>query len=76
MNNDKPDIMTAKEVAEYLRLGLMTVYNLANAGVIPGTKLGRCWRFKREDIEKLFGRRLTRPRGRPPGSRRTKCATH
>ena len=76
MSDDKPDIMTAREVAEYLRLGLMTVYNLANAGVIPGTKLGRCWRFKREDIEKLFGRRLTRPRGRPPGSRRTKCATH
>ena len=68
MNDDKPDIMTAREVAEYLRLGLMTVYNLANAGVIPGTKLGRCWRFKREDIEKLFGRRLTRPRGRPPKS--------
>lgn len=64
----KPEIMTAREVAEYLRLGLMTVYNLANAGVIPGTKLGRRWRFKREDIENLFGRRLTRPRGRPPKS--------
>ena len=68
MNNEKPDIMTAKEVAEYLRLGLMTVYNLANAGVIPGIKLGRRWRFKRKDIEKLFGQKLTRPRGRPPKS--------
>jgi len=64
--SDKPEIMTAQEVARYLRLGLMTVYNLAKRGVIPGVKLGRCWRFYRKDIENLAAQRLTRPRGRPP----------
>lgn len=44
-------IMTAREIAEYLRLDVATIYRLAQEGEIPGVKVGRSWRFKRELID-------------------------
>ena len=48
----KSDIMTIKEVAEYLKLTEKTAYRLAAEGKIPGFKVGGSWRFKRSEIEK------------------------
>lgn len=48
------EIMTAQEVAQYLRLAEATVYRLAQAGDIPAAKLGRTWRFKRDLIDEWF----------------------
>jgi excisionase family DNA binding protein len=48
------EIMTTKEVAEYLRLAEATVYKLARDGNIPAMKLGRAWRFKRDLIDEWF----------------------
>ncbi len=56
VNPIKNEIMTAKEVAEYLRLTEATIYKLAQAGEIPALKLGRTWRFKRELIDEWFRR--------------------
>ena len=50
------EIMTVQEVAQYLRLAEATVYKLAQAGEIPGMKVGRAWRFKRELIDEWFKR--------------------
>lgn len=44
------DIMTIREVAEYLRLNDKTTYRYAAEGKIPGFKIGGAWRFRREDI--------------------------
>ena len=44
------DILTLKEVAEYLKLAEKTAYRLAAEGKLPGFKVGGSWRFKREDI--------------------------
>jgi excisionase family DNA binding protein len=44
-------IMTAREVAAYLRLADATVYKLARSGEIPAAKVGRSWRFKRSLID-------------------------
>ena len=44
------DIMTIKEVSEYLKLTEKTAYRLAAEGKIPGFKVGGSWRFRREDI--------------------------
>jgi excisionase family DNA binding protein len=52
----KNEIMTTKEVAEYLRLTEATIYKLAQAGEVPALKLGRTWRFKRELIDEWFRR--------------------
>jgi len=49
-------IMTAKEVAQYLRIPLRTVYKLSQEGKIPATKVGRHWRFRKDLLDKWFDR--------------------
>jgi len=46
------EILTLKEVAEYLKLAEKTAYRLAADGKLPGFKVGGSWRFKESDIEK------------------------
>ena len=45
-------IMTVEEVAKYLTLVPDTIYRKARAGEIPAVKMGKCWRFPREAIDK------------------------
>lgn len=45
------EIMTLKEVAEYLKLAEKTAYRLAADGTIPGFKVGGSWRFRKAVIE-------------------------
>jgi len=45
------EILTLKEVAEYLKLAEKTAYRLAAEGKLPGFKVGGSWRFRKEDIE-------------------------
>lgn len=44
-------IMTAPEVAAYLRLAESTVYRLARSGKLPGRKVGGKWRFSRKQLD-------------------------
>ena len=46
------DIMTIKEVAEFLKLKEKTAYALAARGDIPGFKVGGSWRFRKSELEK------------------------
>lgn len=48
----KDDILTLKEVADYLKLAEKTAYRLAAEGKLPGFKVGGSWRFKAADIER------------------------
>ena len=52
MNDEKPEIMTVADVADYLRIKTSTVYEWAANGKLPGVKVGRLWRFERSEIEK------------------------
>lgn len=45
-------IMTIKEVSEYLKLAEKTAYRLASQGKIPAFKIGGSWRFDKTDIDK------------------------
>lgn len=45
------EILTLKEVAQYLKLAEKTAYRLASEGKLPGFKVGGSWRFKKVDIE-------------------------
>ena len=45
------DIMTIKEVSEYLKLAEKTAYRLAAQGKIPGFKVGGSWRFRKSEID-------------------------
>jgi len=47
------EVLTVQEVANYLRIDIRTVYRLAKRGDIPCIKIGRQWRFNRDDIKGL-----------------------
>ena len=46
------DIMTIKELSEYLKLKEKTAYKLVADGTIPGFKVGGAWRFRKTEIDK------------------------
>jgi excisionase family DNA binding protein len=43
--------LTTEEVLEYLQINLRTVYRLIKAGKIPAFRVGRQWRFRKNDID-------------------------
>ncbi len=45
-------VMTIDEVADYLKMKVVTIYKHAQVGKIPAFKVGSKWRFKRETIDK------------------------
>ncbi|MCG7876038.1 MAG: helix-turn-helix domain-containing protein [Candidatus Thiodiazotropha endolucinida] len=44
-------VLTVKEVAEYLKVNDRTVYRMAANGKIPAFKVGSSWRFKLQELE-------------------------
>ncbi len=47
----KPELITIKEVADFLQIAEKTIYRLAAEGRIPAFKVGGSWRFNRKEIE-------------------------
>ncbi|NLU20817.1 MAG: helix-turn-helix domain-containing protein [Phycisphaerae bacterium] len=45
------EIMTMDELAEYLKISKSTLYKLAVENKIPGTKIGKRWRFHKDAID-------------------------
>lgn len=52
MNDTENEVMTIPEVSRYLRLAESTIYKLAQDGQLPGRKIGGCWRFSRESLQR------------------------
>jgi excisionase family DNA binding protein len=44
---DPPEVLSAEQAAELLQIGEPLVIELAEAGKLPGRKLGAVWRFSR-----------------------------
>jgi excisionase family DNA binding protein len=44
-------ILTAKEVADYLRCHISTIYRLAKRHQLPAFRVGNDWRFATDAIE-------------------------
>lgn len=59
----KDEILTLKEVAEYLKLAEKTAYRLAAEGKLPGFKVGGSWRFKAADIKLWIEEQKTKDKG-------------
>ena len=64
------DILTVKELHDYLKIPKPTLYVLAQNGRIPAAKVGRHWRFRRTDIDgwlkaQQWNRPLQRRRRQP-----------
>lgn len=45
------EILTIKQVADYLKVNERTIYRLAASSEIPAFKVGNSWRFKRSELE-------------------------
>jgi len=45
-------VMTVKEIAEYLGVHPMTIYKYVQDGKIPAFKIGASWRIRRDSIKK------------------------
>lgn len=45
-------LMTIDELAKYMRVSRFTIYRLVKDNFIPGTKIGRQWRFQKEEIDR------------------------
>jgi excisionase family DNA binding protein len=56
--DDKDEIMTLEEVAQYLRLKPQTIYSWAQEKKIPAAKLGKEWRFKKSIIDRWFNQHI------------------
>src|SRR5688572_2270791 len=47
---DPPEVLNAAQAGEFLQLEEATVIELAEAGRLPGRKLGNAWRFSRAGL--------------------------
>jgi excisionase family DNA binding protein len=54
MLTELPGVLTAAEVGEWLQCSKSKVIRLARQGELPGIKLGRDWRFSRQQLERWF----------------------
>ena len=45
------EVMTVREVAEYLKVKDRTIYRLVANGEMPGFKVGGSWRFRKSEID-------------------------
>ncbi|MCM8762986.1 MAG: helix-turn-helix domain-containing protein [Candidatus Omnitrophica bacterium] len=45
------EILTFKEVRQYLKISRTTLYNWLHQKKIPAAKIGRVWRFKKSKID-------------------------
>jgi excisionase family DNA binding protein len=54
--NTEGEILTLRELAEYLKVTERTIYRPAGAKMIPAFKVGGTWRFSRADIDEWIRR--------------------
>ena len=60
----EPDeILTLEEVARYLKMKPSTIYKWAQEGQIPGTKLGKEWRFRRKILDEWIDTMIALSKG-------------
>ena len=55
-SNDEGEILTLKQVADFLKVTERTVYRLAAAKKIPAFRVGGTWRFSKAEINQWIQR--------------------
>ena len=54
------EYLTAKQVAKYLQVKPLTIYQWARTDKIPAVKIGRVWRFKKDLIDNFLEKKAKR----------------
>jgi excisionase family DNA binding protein len=65
------EIMTTKEIAEYLKLHEITICKYVKEGIIPAIRIGRVWRFDKEIIDRWISKGQEKS---PPKKRKRKTS--
>lgn len=55
------DLLTAKEVARYLRINEYTLYRLVSQKKLPAIKVGSQWRFQRRILDQWLKKNMNVP---------------
>jgi PTS system nitrogen regulatory IIA component len=55
-----PDLLSPKQLAEYLQLSQRTIYRLLERGDIPGVKVGGQWRFRKAAVDEWLDLNMQR----------------
>ena len=63
----KDAFLTTGEVLDYLQVNIRTVYRLIKAGRIPAVRVGRQWRFRKQDIDTWLESQRTKAGRRKAG---------
>ncbi len=50
----KKEMLTVREVADYLRVSRVTVWRWCQEGILPASRIGRNWRIRRDDLLQLL----------------------
>lgn len=66
--NDQPEILTAKEAADLLRVPIEKLWSLSAAGKVPCWKVGGSWRYSRQALLHRVSQEPERRRRRPSAS--------
>jgi len=56
MPAESQQVLTIDELSEYLRISKSSLYKLAQDGKVPGQKVGRHWRFRKDAIGRWLDR--------------------
>lgn len=65
------EVLNIKQLAERLQLSERTVYRLANAGDLPGFRVGKAWRFPSSQVDEWMAQEVEKAR-RPNPKRQAK----
>ena len=65
---EEPQFLRADDIGRLVGVDRSTVYRMAEQGSLPGVKIGRQWRFRREDVERLLRPRFGPAADGPAGS--------
>jgi excisionase family DNA binding protein len=56
MNQPSAEVLTLEELSLYLKIPRSTLYKIVREGKVPGQKVGRHWRFRKETIDRWLDR--------------------
>jgi len=62
-NEEKNEVLTALEAAEYLKIGVPTLYRYLRAGKLPCFKIGNRWRCKKSLLDDWMEEQSTKKGG-------------
>lgn len=60
--------LTIEELSGYLKISRSKLYQMAQKGELPGSKIGTQWRFDRDRIDKWMDEKMSAPKKQKTGA--------